>query len=278
MAGILDKNNKHFWLYLFLVAVLLVLLNSQIKKEKNALVEMGNKPPYPADITAAKALLGAFREIRVTLADFAWIRVDKYFHSSITPEEHEMIHPGHPEHMHQHTGGDDNEGKDEHLHGQALSRINHDAELMPLIKVVITLDPQFLEAYRVGSWWLWKKLNAPQQAIALLQEGIQNNPDKYELNYDLGLLYFHKLNDYKNAKIQFRLASRKKMENWDRANVMEYLAFTLERLNDLPGALEAWKEVKQLNIQPYANAAQREIPEIEKQLKSLQGKSNASHP
>ncbi len=261
MKSILDKNNRVLWFSLLILALLLVLISSQLNRQKN---EMGGHDKESHDssrITPGKVVSGAFREIRVTLADLAWIKVDDYFHASVTPEEHEMIHPGHPEHLHGHTN--------------SSRTLSHDADLMPLIEVVTKLDPQFLEAYRVGSWWLWKKLNAPQQAIDFLQEGLRNNPDRYELNYDLGLLYFHKLQDYSNAKIQFRLASRKKMEDWDRANVMEYLAFTLERLKDPAGALDAWKDVAQLNIQPFAKAAQSHIPELQTQIKVIQEKPNA---
>ena len=255
-------KDKRIALLIFAILLLILaiwLMNGFLLKQRSLFVPESHHNDEHASMTPVRVMSSAFREVRVTLADLLWIKVDKYFHSSLTPEEHEKIHPGHPEHL---------KGVHTVQHQQKSS------EFMPLLKMVTDLDPQFIEAYRVGAWWLWSRLNQIQPAIQLLQKGADNNPNHYEFNYDMGLLYFQKLNDYQAAKAQFIRASLMKMDDRDKVNVLEYLAFSYERLNENAKAITVWKEIEQMNIQPFSNTAKQRQIELNQIITRPTGKKN----
>ncbi|HVM75900.1 MAG TPA: hypothetical protein VMT75_09680 [Candidatus Saccharimonadales bacterium] len=84
--------------------------------------------------------------------------------------------------------------------------------LWPLLDIATTLDPQILPAYRFGSVFLGEKppggAGRPDQAIALLNRGIQANPDEWRLYQDLGNLYYFDLHDYPKASAAFEEGSK----------------------------------------------------------------------
>jgi len=79
--------------------------------------------------------------------------------------------------------------------------------LQPLLEITTTLDPELLIAYRFGGIFLSEPpphgAARPQQAIALLEKGIQHNPDYYWFWYDMGHLYYRSLKDYRRAAEAF---------------------------------------------------------------------------
>src|SRR6185295_7075483 len=58
--------------------------------------------------------------------------------------------------------------------------------LAPLLNVVVTLDPHHIPAYRFGAIFLPER-DLPA-AIALLERGIQENPNEWRLYQDLGYI------------------------------------------------------------------------------------------
>jgi len=84
--------------------------------------------------------------------------------------------------------------------------------LAPLLEITTHLDPHLIVAYEFGSSFLAPKpphgAGQPERAIALMQYGIQNNPDNWRLYYDLGFVYYMELRDYRNAEEAFERGSR----------------------------------------------------------------------
>lgn len=65
------------------------------------------------------------------------------------------------------------------------------ADLYPLLNAIVYLDPHFTQAYAVHATMLVYN-NHEDQAIALLQQGIDNNPnnpDAFDLYKGIGLIY-----------------------------------------------------------------------------------------
>lgn len=83
--------------------------------------------------------------------------------------------------------------------------------LGPLLEITTALDPKLLVAYEYGSNFLGAPpplgAGMPQEAIKLIQFGIQNNPDRWHLYYDLGFVYYLELKDYKAAEQAFEAGS-----------------------------------------------------------------------
>ena len=66
--------------------------------------------------------------------------------------------------------------------------------LGPLLDITTTLDPRFNAAYRFGSVFLTEGYpngpGRPDLAIALLQKGIEEMPDKWQYYMDIGFIYY----------------------------------------------------------------------------------------
>ncbi len=84
--------------------------------------------------------------------------------------------------------------------------------LAPLLEITTTLDPKLLVAYEFGSNFLTAKppqgAGMPDEAVALVKQGIRSNPNEWHLYYDLGFIYYLDLKDYRNAADAFARGSR----------------------------------------------------------------------
>ena len=62
-------------------------------------------------------------------------------------------------------------------------------ELLPWYRAMTTMDPHNVRAYAIGSWWL--KTRNPEEATAFIREGVENNPDEFQVWNTLGnILYY----------------------------------------------------------------------------------------
>jgi hypothetical protein len=77
-----------------------------------------------------------------------------------------------------------------------------------IFSTITDLDPQFISAYRFGALVLSQDVGATADAVDLLRKGIRNNPDTWEIPFDLGFIYFVDGNDWAKAAHYFRFASR----------------------------------------------------------------------
>ena len=76
-------------------------------------------------------------------------------------------------------------------------------ELYPLLDLVTSLDPHFKVAYRFGALFLSEPLpggpGRTDQAVALLQRGIERDFRKWEYFHDIGFIYYWWVRDYAKA-------------------------------------------------------------------------------
>jgi tetratricopeptide (TPR) repeat protein len=103
--------------------------------------------------------------------------------------------------------------------------------LYRLVDLTTSLDPHFLEAYQLGGLFLSLGRAFPE-AIAIYRKGIDHNPDRWELPYDLGRMYFLDLGDNATA-----------LQWFERANTLpgraHYLPRMVARLRARVGLIEA---------------------------------------
>lgn len=94
--------------------------------------------------------------------------------------------------------------------GQRLAKSRRFDQLLPLLDLVTSLDPQFNVAYRFGAIFLSEPLpggaGRPDQAITLLQKGIAHNPTRWEYPLDIGFVHYFTLQDYVTAAEWFKRA------------------------------------------------------------------------
>jgi tetratricopeptide (TPR) repeat protein len=96
--------------------------------------------------------------------------------------------------------------------GKHHAGASHYKLLEPLLRITTELDPQLVVAYEFGSNFLAPAppdgAGLPEQAIALDEFGIRNNPANWRLYYDLGFIYYMDLKDYKKAADAFSQGSK----------------------------------------------------------------------
>lgn len=126
---------------------------------------------------AAKVLpiefaLGAATGFREAIAGLLWVRTDEFFHNG-----------------------------------------DYDA-ITPMIRIITWLDPHQTDVYQTGAWHMDYNFTDSSQrsdrryiplALALMREGIENNPDVADLHGDLGFThFFRKIADFPRASDAFR--------------------------------------------------------------------------
>jgi hypothetical protein len=86
------------------------------------------------------------------------------------------------------------------------------ANLMPLLEITTTLDPDLLDVYHFGAAFLSepRPLGAgrPDQAVMLLDKGITRHPLEWRLHFEKGFVYFWFEKDYTKAGQVWLAASR----------------------------------------------------------------------
>ncbi len=84
--------------------------------------------------------------------------------------------------------------------------------LAPLLDITTDLDPHLIVAYQTGSIFLSQKVplgaGQPDQAVALLEKGIRENPEYWRLYFTLGFVHYVDRKDYKAAQEAFDKGSK----------------------------------------------------------------------
>ena len=84
--------------------------------------------------------------------------------------------------------------------------------LYALLDITTTLDPDLIDAYRAGSGFLGEPepvgAGHPEEALKLLDKGIQAHPQDWRLVYDKGFVHYLYLKDYKAAGQAWMAAGR----------------------------------------------------------------------
>ena len=96
---------------------------------------------------------------------------------------------------------------------QRRNETNRDFSLLyPLLELTTTADPRFQVAYRFGAIFLAEAYPSgpgrPDQSIALLKRGIENDRSRWEYMYDIGFIYYWWLADYEASAQWFDRASQ----------------------------------------------------------------------
>jgi tetratricopeptide (TPR) repeat protein len=167
---------------------------------------------------AASSLFGQFR---TSMADFLWMKTDKYLHNGIdlramTTKEKQA---GLPEAQTAHDDGLKHSDEttvvpaaagdwrgfygDLERHTQPYKNMEHHEhadpkEALPLFRMMTISNPHFISGFKVGGAMMLK--NNPKEGIAFIEEGIKNNPESIELLALMGgEVYTSHLKEYDKA-------------------------------------------------------------------------------
>jgi tetratricopeptide (TPR) repeat protein len=113
-------------------------------------------------------------------------------------------------------------------------------ELMGHISEIITdLEPQFVNAYVFGGLVTAQDAGRVERGIALMEKGVQNNPNSWRLAFETGFLYYVCASDYASAAGHFRRAV-----NLPGApeKAMRFAAFAAQKAGDPRASLFLWRQ------------------------------------
>jgi len=118
--------------------------------------------------------------------------------------------------------------------------------LYPLLDITTTLDPRFNIAYRFGSVFLAEAYprgaNRPDLAIALLEKGLRESPDKWQYMQDIAFVYYWFQHDYLSASRWFQKAADVPGAPWF---LRSLAATTLEQGGDRQSSKAMWTMILQ---------------------------------
>lgn len=88
--------------------------------------------------------------------------------------------------------------------GKRLKEANKNYDLLePLLRITVTLDPNFETAYTYGATFLSEPApfgaGMPEKAVALIDDGIREHPDHWRFYLDKGFVYYWHLRDFHRA-------------------------------------------------------------------------------
>jgi tetratricopeptide (TPR) repeat protein len=126
-------------------------------------------------------------------------------------------------------------------------------EILPWLRLSAELDPNHVETYTVTAYWLRERMGKAAEAEQFLREGLRENPNSYEILYELGRVYAENKNEPARARNLWEAALRQ----WQRQDsekaqpdkflfleITSHLALVEEQQGNLPKAIaymEMWK-------------------------------------
>ena len=120
------------------------------------------------------------------------------------------------------------------------------ALLYPLLDLTTSLDPRFNIAYRFGAVFLAEPYPSgpgrPDLAIALLEKGLRERPDKWEYMEDIGFVHYWYDHDYRAAAAWFQKASEVPGAPWW---LRSLAATTLAQGGDRQSSRVMWEAIRQ---------------------------------
>jgi tetratricopeptide (TPR) repeat protein len=109
-----------------------------------------------------------------------------------------------------------------------------------MFDILTTLSPQFTSAYTFGSLLLLSDNANAGNAFKLLDKGIRNNPQNWNIPFTKGFLYYVFIRDYREAGRWFTISSR-----MPHAPEMagRFAAFAVKKGKDLQTSRVLWMEL-----------------------------------
>jgi len=193
------------------------------------------------------------------------LQADRYFHGGAGHIEDEcrgILGPGEEKdgHDHDHHAEDHPEASPfnvlfrmsdalrvtEHIHLEG----NNIKEIVPWLYYAAELDPHNIQAYLLIGYWVGDRMGKVDEAITFLRKGLRDNPDSWEINAELGRLYFQRIKDYKTAAMYLtraeKLLRKAPHDKFQERYVLSLLAYSYKALGQDDEALPLYKRLNEL--------------------------------
>jgi tetratricopeptide (TPR) repeat protein len=243
----------------------------------------------PSD-SVLKVLLGDGRRL---FANHFFVKADVYFHSGYYPSIFDQAAgPKDTRHLTSQEGEPEHEENEKHMDflgpprdwverfGRHFLITKHthleggnEREILPWLRLSAELDPQRVDTYTVAAFWLRVRLGKVKEADEFLREGLQANPNSYEILFELGRLYHENYHDPVRARNVWELALRywreqepgkKTPDNYTLDKILVNLAHVEEEQGNLQKVIEYLEQAKA--VSPGPDALQKQIDDLRRKL------------
>jgi tetratricopeptide (TPR) repeat protein len=249
-------------------------------------------------LNSSSVLVSLLGDSRRMFANHFFSKADAYFHSGFYPGIFDQLPPSGHEHMTEGAREEEPGHHEEeetfmgaprdfidkfgrnfyptihtHLHG------GNEREMLPWLKLSADLDPQNVETFITGAYWL-DRLKKPKEAEEFLREGLWANPDSFEILLELGRIYAHDKNDPATARNLLHLALKKWQLHDARGDkpdpeACDQIYGELVRLDKQEGdRRQLLSDLEELEkVSPDKEAVARSIAEVKAQLAAPHGEA-----
>lgn len=186
------------------------------------------------------------------------------------PTEHSHLGGADCGHDHDHEGECDHDHDHDHDHDEhAEPSEGAQREILPWLRLSVELDPERVETYVVGAYWLRKELKRIDEAETFLREGLRANPKDPQLLFELGRIYHEDRHVMERARNVWELALRSldqrevgvaEPNHFLRAQVLGNLAKLEEAQGDYARAIEHLQQLE--TISPHAESIRQWITDL----------------
>lgn len=131
-----------------------------------------------------------------------------------------------------------------HLKGKEVK------EIVPWLYYAAEIDPHNITAYTLSAYYLCDRLGKAKDAIVFLREGLANNPDSWELNAEMGRIYFEHVENYE-AAVHYLIRARELIgssphDKFQERYVLSFLAESYDALGEGERARELKEQIGSL--------------------------------
>ncbi|HNQ34915.1 MAG TPA: hypothetical protein PKN80_02500 [bacterium] len=157
------------------------------------------------------------------------------------------------------------------LQVESLFHSGQHYKMLPLFQSITFLQPKFITPWAVGGWHMAYNISVKakneeekqfwiKHGVDFLAEGIKNNPERYDLYFELGWTYFNKVKDYANAVKYFELAAKFPRPEY----VDDVLAHAYEENGQIKEAIATWERILAGPDTPFRQIAARMLSRLKK--------------
>jgi tetratricopeptide (TPR) repeat protein len=158
-----------------------------------------------------------------------------------------------------------------------LSTSDRVREILPWLKLSAELDPENVQTYTVTAFWLRERMHKVAEANQVLLEGLRNNPDSYEILFELGRLYYENYHDAGRARNVWELAVRKWQEQQGDKLIFEKITTHLGQLEqnagNWPQAMNWLQAAQKVSLSP--EVLQKQIDGLRQKIAAQPSSTNS---
>ncbi len=135
-------------------------------------------------------------------------------------------------------------------------------EIIPWLYYSAEIDPHNVLAYTLTGFYLADRLGKVDEGVAFLRKGLMNNPDSWEINAELGRIYYEHRKNYE-AAVRFLSKARILLEKsphdkFQERYVLSFLALSYEALGRREDAIPLYRRLNELFPDVKAFRAKRQ--------------------